>query len=52
MLLYSSNPGHLVKTGTEMLKINNLHVSVQGKEILHGINLEIPDGEVLDLDLF
>lgn len=29
-----------------MLTINNLHVSVQGKEILHGINLEIPDGEV------
>ena len=29
-----------------MLTIRNLHVSVQGKEILHGINLEIPDGEV------
>lgn len=29
-----------------MLIIKNLHVSVQGKEILRGINLEIPDGEV------
>ena len=29
-----------------MLAIRNLHVSVQGKEILRGINLEIPDGEV------
>ena len=29
-----------------MLTIKNLHVSVQGQEILHGINFEIPDGEV------
>ena len=29
-----------------MLLINNLHVSVQGKEILQGVNLEIGAGEV------
>lgn len=29
-----------------MLKINNLHASVEGKEILRGINLEINAGEV------
>lgn len=29
-----------------MLKIKNLHASVDGKEILKGINLEINDGEV------
>ncbi|PHS72023.1 MAG: Fe-S cluster assembly ATPase SufC [Cycloclasticus sp.] len=29
-----------------MLKIENLHVSVEGKEILNGINLEIGAGEV------
>lgn len=29
-----------------MLEINNLIVSVDNKEILHGINLTIPDGEV------
>ena len=29
-----------------MLKINNLHASVEGKEILRGINLEINSGEV------
>ncbi len=29
-----------------MLKINNLHVSIEGKEILKGINLEINKGEV------
>ena len=29
-----------------MLLINNLHVSVQGKEILRGVNLEIGAGEV------
>lgn len=29
-----------------MLKINNLHASVDGKEILKGLSLEIPDGEV------
>ncbi|MEE2655090.1 MAG: Fe-S cluster assembly ATPase SufC [Pseudomonadota bacterium] len=29
-----------------MLLINNLHVSVQGKEILRGVNLEIGTGEV------
>jgi len=29
-----------------MLKIENLHVSVEGKEILKGINLEIGKGEV------
>ena len=30
----------------EMLKVENLHVSVEGKEILKGINLEIGAGEV------
>ncbi|SVE49346.1 uncharacterized protein METZ01_LOCUS502200, partial [marine metagenome] len=29
-----------------MLKINNLHASVEGKEILKGINLEVKSGEV------
>ena len=29
-----------------MLTIENLHVSVQGKEILHGVNLHIAKGEV------
>ena len=29
-----------------MLEIKGLHVSVRGKEILHGVNLHIPDGEV------
>ena len=29
-----------------MLKINNLHASVEGKEILKGINLEVKAGEV------
>jgi Fe-S cluster assembly ATP-binding protein len=28
-----------------MLEIKDLHVAVEGKEILHGINLTIPDGE-------
>ncbi|MCW8868146.1 MAG: Fe-S cluster assembly ATPase SufC, partial [Marinobacter sp.] len=29
-----------------MLSIKNLHASVEGKEILKGINLEIKAGEV------
>ena len=29
-----------------MLEIRNLHASVEGKEILRGINLTINDGEV------
>ena len=29
-----------------MLKINNLHASIDGKEILKGLNLEIKAGEV------
>jgi Fe-S cluster assembly ATP-binding protein len=29
-----------------MLKIDNLHASVDGKEILKGLSLEVPDGEV------
>ena len=29
-----------------MLKIKNLHASIEGKEILKGINLEINPGEV------
>ena len=29
-----------------MLQINNLHASINGKEILKGINLTIKDGEV------
>ena len=29
-----------------MLKINNLHASVEDKEILKGINLEVKPGEV------
>ncbi len=30
-----------------MLKIKNLHASVEGKEILKGINLEVNAGEIL-----
>ena len=29
-----------------MLKINNLHATVEGKAILNGLNLEVADGEV------
>ena len=29
-----------------MLTIENLHASVEGKQILHGVNLELPAGEV------
>ena len=29
-----------------MLKINNLHVSIKGKEILKGLNLQVNRGEV------
>ncbi|NDK18341.1 MAG: ATP-binding cassette domain-containing protein, partial [Zetaproteobacteria bacterium] len=29
-----------------MLKVNDLHASINGKEILKGINLEIKPGEV------
>ena len=29
-----------------MLEIKNLHASVEGKEILRGVNLTIRDGEV------
>ena len=31
---------------TELLKIENLYVEIDGKEILHGLNLEIKTGEV------
>ena len=31
------------------LKINNLHATVEGKEILKGINLEISEGETVAL---
>ena len=31
---------------TELLKINNLHVEIDGKEILHGLNLQINAGEI------
>ena len=34
------------KRPTFMLKIENLHVSIKGKEILKGVNLEINKGEV------
>ena len=29
-----------------MLKINDLHASVEGKQILRGLNLEVKPGEV------
>ena len=29
-----------------MLQINNLHATINGKEILKGINLTVKDGEV------
>ncbi len=32
-----------------MLTINNLHASVEGKQILKGINLELPDGQTAAL---
>ena len=31
-----------------MLKIEDLHASINGKEILKGINLEVKPGEVQD----
>ena len=33
----------------ELLKITNLHASVEGKEILHGVNLSVAPGEVVAL---
>jgi len=30
----------------EMIKIKNLHASIEGKEILKGLNLEVKAGEV------
>ena len=30
----------------KLLEINNLHVSIQGKEIIHGLDLEVNAGEV------
>ena len=33
-----------------MLKIKNLHASVEGKEILKGIDLEINAGEIHAID--
>ena len=29
-----------------ILEISNLHASVEGKEILRGVNLTVPEGEV------
>ena len=29
-----------------ILEIKNLHASVEGKEILRGVNLTVPEGEV------
>ena len=31
---------------SELLRVENLHVSVGGKELLHGINLTVNQGEV------
>lgn len=46
----SSNGAPLLNNGKrinrDMLEIKNLHASVEGKEILKGINLTINDGEV------
>lgn len=39
------NKGIAAKTMTDVLKINNLHVSVDDKPILRGVNLEIKRGE-------
>jgi Fe-S cluster assembly ATP-binding protein len=36
----------LKTTGPNMLKIENLHVQIAGKEILKGLNLEVKAGEV------
>ena len=38
---YTGEEGDFVET----LSINNLHVSVEGKEILRGVNLEMKRGE-------
>ena len=49
MLLYSSFERvreAFLKRATNMLKIKNLYASVDGQEILKGINLEIKPGEV------
>lgn len=35
-----------MKIKKEMLKINNLHASIDGKEILKGLNLEVKAGEI------
>jgi Fe-S cluster assembly ATPase SufC len=35
----------MIDTMTDTLKITNLHVSVEGKPILRGVNLEIKYGE-------
>ena len=32
--------------GNSMLSVMDLHISINGKKILHGVNLQIPDGEV------
>lgn len=41
-----SNTDLLASAGMPQLEINNLHVSVEGKEILHGVSLTVPKGEV------
>ncbi len=41
-----SEPQINESTNQRMLKIENLHVSIHGKEILKGVNLEINKGEV------
>ena len=46
MLPNSKDIKEPIKTMTSMLKITNLHVSVAGKEILKGLNLELGAGEV------
>src|SRR6476619_2673620 len=36
----------LTETKTSVLSVENLHVSVEGKPILKGVNLEIRQGEI------
>src|SRR5688572_891619 len=42
----ASGRGAKDRIGTNMLKIENLHVSVAGKEILKGLSLELKPGQV------
>src|SRR5690348_18486101 len=42
----TSSTSHAAKTTTPLFEIHDLHVSVEGREILRGVNLTICPGEV------